>query len=73
MKHPTPWRVDWTNFGESMGYDRQSRIVDANGETVLTVRTGGRDVREMIVTDELIAHRIVSAVNRDIHTKGTEE
>lgn len=60
-KHPRPWRVDWTRFGESMGYDSRSLIRDAKGEVVVQIGTGASaDIQD----NERTAAMIVDAVNR---------
>lgn len=56
----TPWRVEWTNFGESIGYDSRSRIVDAEGNWVAEIGDG---VWDRIAQHEALASLIVSAVN----------
>lgn len=60
IDHPTPWEIRWTNFGESMGYDSQSAIYDANGREVVTL---GRGDSARVEVAQLTAHRIVEAVN----------
>lgn len=57
---PTPWRVEWTNFGQSIGYDSRSRIVDAEGNWVAEIGDG---VWDRIAQHEALASLIVSAVN----------
>lgn len=57
----TPWRVDWTNFGESMGYDSKSRIVDTDGRTITQIGNGVSELRSL---HEETANIIVNAVNR---------
>jgi hypothetical protein len=59
--YPTPWRVEWTQFGESMGYDSRSRIVDARGHIITTI---GRGDHGCISSDEETASMIVAAVNQ---------
>lgn len=58
--HPTPWTVEWTRFGDSMGYDSRSRIVDAAGLDVVTI---GRGDARGVAAAEMTADRIVRAVN----------
>lgn len=58
--HPTPWTVRWTDFGESMGYDSQSAIYDANGAHIATIGRGDDAGRGLA---EFTAQQIVSAVN----------
>jgi len=56
----TPWRVEWTNSDQSIGYDRRSRIVDAEGNWVAEIGDG---VWDRIAQHEALASLIVSAVN----------
>jgi hypothetical protein len=55
-----PWRIVYTDFGESMGTDSKSKIVDADGKPVATIGNG--DARS-IADHEAAAAEIVSAVN----------
>ena len=59
-EHPAPWRLAWTSFGESKGYDSRSRILDANGLHVVTIGDGSSDRRKL---HEQIAAAVVSAAN----------
>lgn len=61
--HPAPWMAISTQFGESMGYDSISRVVDANGRHVVTVGNGAAELRAL---HERIAKAIVDAANEDI-------
>lgn len=66
--YPKPWRIESTSFGESMGYDSRSRIVDANGKHVITIGTG---VWQDRAREENLAFEIVDAVNSlEERTKG---
>jgi hypothetical protein len=58
--HPTPWSVKYTNFGESMGYDSRSVIIDANGHVVVTIGNGSG---HQVALAERTASQIVQAVN----------
>lgn len=58
--HPKPWTIRYTRFGESMGYDSRSVIVDANGHVVTTIGTGSSD---QVLLAERTASEIVHAVN----------
>jgi hypothetical protein len=35
-----PWKVVYTDFGESMGTDSKSKIVDADGKPIVVIGTG---------------------------------
>ena len=61
-KHPRPWRIAYTEFGESMGYDSKTMILDANGLHVITVGSGTNDVIRRSL-EESIADLIVDAAN----------
>lgn len=60
VDHSTPWKIEWTNFGESMGYNSRSRIVDADGDHVITIGDGSTS---QVALAERTAALIVDAVN----------
>lgn len=55
-----PWRLEWTNFGESMGYDSRSRIVDADGRLITEIGNGVHELRGL---HEATALSIIEAIN----------
>jgi hypothetical protein len=55
-----PWRIEWTTYGESMGTNSRSRIVDADGKHVVTVGYGSQ---KQVHEAERIADLICSKVN----------
>lgn len=58
--NPTPWTIQETQFGESMGYDGKSAIFDANGKHLFTTGKGAND---QVYEAESIAQKIIDAVN----------
>jgi len=58
--HPKPWSLKYTKFGESMGYDSKTVIVDANGHHVATLGSGAAETRSL---EEITALEIVNSVN----------
>lgn len=60
--HKTPWATAWTDRGESMGYDTCARIVDADGEHIVTIGRGS-NIHAERQAEEALAAFIVSAVN----------
>jgi hypothetical protein len=65
-----PWKVVYTDFGESMGYDSRSRIVDADGKPIAVIGTGEHC---LIAEHEAVAAEIVCAVNRVAVLDAAEE
>lgn len=64
IKYPTlPWEVVDTNFGESIGANSRSRIIDADGGLVAELGTGAQDD---VARAEYTAGFIVAAANATI-------